>query len=340
MNWRLSDHNPLKVGLISVAVILVVLVASLNLKTVAFWSRPHTYAAYLTNASGLSVGDSVEIRGVGVGEVKKITVHGNTVRVDFGVDKGVRLGADTTAAVKVLNPLGTVYLAVLPQGSGSLSVPIPTSRTAVSMSLLGDLGQVSKQVGELDMAQLKKALDVTSTNLSATSGQAVQKALTGLSEFSGTLAAHSKDIEALVSKGSDIARILADRKDQLVNLVGQGQTLMAVLKERQGDIAALLHGTAALAQEVSRILEVNRAQLNPMLRDLQQVSDVLAKENDNIEKTLPALARLSGHVAAATGNGPFLDVVVPNGLLPDALIQQCKAGAYPAPDKPIVGCRP
>jgi phospholipid/cholesterol/gamma-HCH transport system substrate-binding protein len=242
--------------------------------------------------------------------------------------------------VKVLNPLGTVYLAVVPHGGGSLREPIPTSRTAVSTSLLGDLGQVSKQVGELDMAQLKKALDVTSTNLSATSGHAVKRALTGLSEFSATLAAHSDDVEALVAKGSDIAKILAGRKGQLVNLIGQGQTLMAVLKERQGDISALLHGTTALSAEVSQILEVNRDKLNPMLRDLQKVSDVLARENDDIEATLPALARLSGHVAAATGNGPFLDVVVPNGLLPDALIQQCKAGSYPAPDKPIVGCRP
>jgi len=340
MNWRLSDRDPLKVGLVSVVVILVALVASLNLKTVAFWSRPHTYAAYLANASGLATGDAVEIRGVNVGEIKKISVHGNEVRVDFGVDRGIRLGADTTASVKVLNPLGTVYLAVVPLGSGSLGEPIPTSRTAVSMSLLGDLGQVSKQVGELDMAQLKKSLDVTSTNLSATSGHAVQKALTGLSEFSGTLAEHSKEVEALVAKGSDIAKILAGRKDQLVNLVGQGQSLMAVLKTRQRDITALLHGTAALSEEVSRILEVNRSALNPMLRDLQRVSDVLARENGDIEKTLPALARLSGHVAASTGNGPFLDVVVPNGLLPDALVQQCKAGAYPAPDKPIVGCRP
>lgn len=338
--WRLSDKNPLVIAVIALVVGLVGLVAALNLKSLTFWDRPHGYAAYLTNASGLSTGDSVQVRGVGVGEITGITVHGNTVRVDFNVERDVRLGTETKAAVKVLNPLGTVYLGVEPQGPGRLDEPIPTSRTAVSMSLLGDLGKVSEQVGDLDLEQLKKALDVTSTNLSATSAEAVQRALTGLSEFSGTLAENADGIRSLVTEGSDIAKILADRKDQLVNLVGQGQALMAVLEERQDDISALVTGTADLSREVSQILEVNREELNPMLRDLQKISEVLAKENDSIAKSLPLLARLSGHIAAATGNGPFLDVVVPTGIIPDALIQQCTSGAYPAPGNPVVGCRP
>ncbi len=340
MNWRLSDRNPLAIAAIALVVLLVVLVASLNLKSLAFWNHPRSYSAFLTNASGLTAGDSVQIRGVGVGEIDRITVHGNTVRVDFGVDRDIRLGTKTKAAVKVLNPLGTVYLGVEPEGPGRLDEPIPTSRTAVSMSLLGDLGKISEQVGDLDLEQLKEALDVTSTNLSATSAEAVQRALTGLSEFSGALAKNADGIRSLVTEGSDIAGVLADRKDQLVNLVGQSQALMAVLKERQTDISALLRGTADLSREVSQILEVNRDELNPMLRDLQKISEVLAKENDSIAESLPLLARLSGHVAAATGNGPFLDVVVPNGLLADALVQQCTPGAYPAPGNPVVGCRP
>ncbi len=340
MNWRLSDKNPLAIAAVALVLLLVAIVASLNLKALAFWNQPRDYAAYLTNASGLSVGDSVQIRGVGVGEISAITVHGDTVRVDFGIDRDIRLGTKTKAAVKVLNPLGTVYLGVEPLGPGRLEEPIPTSRTAVSMSLLGDLGEVSELVGDLNLEQLKTALDVTSTNLSATSAEAVQRALTGLSEFSGALARNADGIQALVTEGSDIAKILAGRKDQLVNLVGQGQALMAVLKERQSDIQALVRGTADLSREVSQILEVNRDELNPMLRDLQKISEVLAKENDSIGEALPLLARLSGHVAAATGNGPFLDVVVPNGLLADALVQQCTSGAYPAPGNPVVGCRP
>jgi len=340
MTVRLSDKNPLVVALVSVVALALVLTASLNLKALRFWDQPHDYAAYLTNASGLSTGDTVQIRGVDVGQIKAISLGGNTVRVDFTVDRGVHLGAETTAAVKVLNPLGTEYLSLVPKGDGGLTEPIPTSRTAVSMSLLGDLGQVSTQVGDLNLNQLKKALDVTSTNLSSTSAAAVKKALTGLDEFSGTLAENADGIKALVTQGSAISHVLNDRKGDLVSLIGQGQVLLKVLKQRQGDITSLLHGTTDLSREVRKILALNRAKLHPMLHDLQQIADVLAKEDNSIAKTLPLLSQVSSHLAAATGNGPFVDVVVPTGLLSDSLIQQCKGAAFTAPTNPEVGCQP
>lgn len=340
MTARVSEKNPLVVAGVAVVAVVAVLAVTMNLRAFAFWNGTDDHAAYLTNASGLAVGDSVQVRGVRVGEVKKMTIEGDEVRVDFDVDSDVRLGTDTEAAVKVLNPLGTVYLGIEPGGSGALSEAIPTSRTTVSMSLLGDLGQVSKQVDAINLEQLQKALDVTTTNLSATSAQAIEKALTGLTKFSGTLAENSDELHQIVTQGSDIAGILDDRKEELVNLIGQGEALMAVLKERQGDIQRLLRGTSALSREVSAILKVNEKALNPMLRDLETISDVLARENDSISKAMPALARLSADTAAVTGNGPFLDVVIPNGLLPDAVIGDCTDSAYPKPSNPIVGCRP
>lgn len=340
MNMRLSDKNPLKVAVVAAVVIALAMVASLNLKALAFWNSPSGYSAYLTNASGLVVGDKVQVRGVRVGEIKSLEVKGNTVRVDFDVDGDLKLGSQTKAAVKVLNPLGSVFLQLDPQGSGELTEPIPTARTAVSMSLLGDLGEISDRVEKIDVKQVQKALDVTTTNLSATSKEAVTKALSGLTEFSGTLAGKSEEIHRIVTEGSELAEILSGRKDQLVNLVGQGEVLLQVMQERKDDISALVRGTRDLSHEIAAILEVNQEELNPMLRDLQKISDILAKESDSISAALPQLAKLSEHVAAATGNGSFLDVVVPNGLLPDDLIAQCGDGAYPAPSKPVVGCRP
>jgi len=340
MNWRLSDKNPIRVAVVSAIVLAAAIALAVNVNSLPFVNSTHSYSAYLTNASGLTSGDVVQVRGIRVGKVTGLSLHGNSVRIDFDVDTDIHLGSTTSAAVKVLNPLGTEFLALEPSGPGTLSEPIPVNRTDVALSLLGDLNQVSTQVQQLNLTQLQKALDVTTTNLSATSQQAVSKTLTGLSSFSATLGDHAEDIQKIVTQGSAIAGILADRKDELVNLVGQGEAVLSVLRQRQSQISDLLDGTADLSREVDAILKVNEKQLNPMLRDLQHISDALGKENDNISAALPALASLSEHLAAATGNGPFVDVVVPNGLLPDALIQQCTSSAFPAPSNPIVGCRP
>lgn len=339
-NVRISDMRPLRVAIVAAVVIAAALALVLNINRLPFVHSTKTYSAYLTNASGLTTGDTVQVRGVQVGTVTRLSLHGNSVRVEFAVDSGMHLGTLTSAAVKVLNPLGTEFLALTPSGPGTLAEPIPTSRTNVSVTLLGDLGQVSTEVQSLDVDQLQQALNVTSTNLSATSQQAVSKALTGLARFSATLGNHAQDVQKIVTQGASIAHILAQRKDELVNLVGQGDAVLRVLEQRHAQVTQLLNGTADLSREVDAILQVNEARLNPMLRDLQHISDVLGQENQNISAALPALASLSAHLAAATGNGPFLDVVVPTGLLPDSLIRQCKPSAFPASDNPIVGCRP
>lgn len=339
MNIRLGEKNPTTIALISLAVIAIVVTLAVNAGSLAFWRSTHHYEAYLENASGLSVSDSVQIHGVRVGEVDDISVEGNQVLVRFTVNDHT-LGENSTAAVKVLNPLGTGYFGVTPDGPGELAEPIPTGRTTPTMTLLGDLGEVSERVRQLDVAQLREALDVTSSNLSAASSDAISDALSGLAEFSGTLAERADDLDRIVTEGSSLAEILADRKDGLVNLISQGDVLLDVLKDRRENITELLNGSKDLSHEVAAILDVNEDKLNPMLRDLQNISEILAEENDNISAAIPALRRVSEHMSAATGNGPFLDVVVPTGLLPDSLLEQCDDGSFPDPDNPVVGCRP
>src|SRR5699024_5211881 len=160
MNIRLGERNPVTIGLVSLAVIAVVVTLAVNMGSLAFWRSTNHYEAYLSNASGLSVGDAVQIHGVRVGEVDEISGVGNRVLVRFAVEDHTS-GEQSSAAVKVLNPRGTGYFGVTPDGPGELTEPIPTGRTTPTMTLLGDLGEVSERVRKLDLAQLQEALDVT-----------------------------------------------------------------------------------------------------------------------------------------------------------------------------------
>ena len=48
------------------------------------------YVAELSNTAGLQKGEEVQIAGIGVGEVRDISLDGQKVRVDFTVDKDAR----------------------------------------------------------------------------------------------------------------------------------------------------------------------------------------------------------------------------------------------------------
>src|SRR5699024_10297474 len=254
MKSRLGEKNPITIAFVSLAVIALIVTLSVNVGSLAFWRSTHHYEAYLDNASGLAEGDAVQIRGVRVGEVNDISLDGNRALVRFTVN-GRTLGKNSTAAVKVLNPLGTGYFGVTSRGPGELTEPIPAGRTTPTMTLLRDLGEVSKRVRKIDMQQLREALNVTTDNLSAASSEAIRDALTGLAEFSGTLSEQANELDKIVTAGSSLAEVLADRKDALVNLITQGDVLLGVLKDRRENITELLEGSRALSEEVAAILE-------------------------------------------------------------------------------------
>jgi phospholipid/cholesterol/gamma-HCH transport system substrate-binding protein len=340
-DWRVSDRDPLKVAGIAAAVLLVLVLLGLNLTRLPLLNSKDDYSAYLTSASGLTGGETVQVRGVRVGEVTGIVLEDDLVRVDFKVNGDVDLGEETSARVKVLNPLGAQFLALEPAGPGRLSEPIPVERTFASRTLVNELGRVSGQLDQTDIPQLQQALDVLTETLSASSSDAVAMALTGLNDFAGNLAEDADKISELVSSGSELIAIINDRSDVIVNLVSQGDALAAVLNERRDAIGRLVRGTADLSAQIAKILSVNRDKLGPMLRNLEEISQALATENESLGKAIPAMEQLSKNIARVTGTGRFVDIVVPNGLIPDAVIQQCAdAGAFPAPNDPRVGCRP
>lgn len=340
-DWRVSDRDPLKVAGVAAAVLLVLVLLALNLTRLPFVNSKDDHAAYLANASGLSGGETVQVRGVRVGKVTGITLVDDKVRIDFEVDSDVDLGEKTSARVKVLNPLGSQFLELDPAGPGHLDEPIPVERTFASRTLVNELGRVSGQLDQTDIPQLQEALDVLSSTLSASSAESVEKALTGLNDFAGNLAEDAEAIQELISSGSELVAIVNDRRDVLVNIVTQGDALTAVLRERRQAISRLVKGTADLSAQISQILAVNRDKLGPMLRNLEQISKALATENGSLGKAIPAMSRLSENIARVTGTGRFVDIVAPNGLVPDAVIQECAdSGAYSAPNDPRVGCRP
>ncbi len=67
------------------------------------------------------------------------------------------------------------------------------------------------------------------------------------------------------------------------------------------------------------------------------VSQVLAKDGNDVEAAIPLLNAANHYLANVTGSGAFGDFILPTSLIPDNVIAQCeKAGAINA----VTGCNP
>ena len=92
MARRRSNARVMRLGAISLVVLLVVMAAAFNLQKFPGF-RGTTYHAEFTDASGLHKGNMVQVAGVRVGRVNALHISGDHVTVDFDV-KDAELGSE------------------------------------------------------------------------------------------------------------------------------------------------------------------------------------------------------------------------------------------------------
>ena len=141
--------------------------------------------AAFAEVGGLGSGDPVVVSGLKVGRVDGVALDGDRVDVTLSVtDNNVRLGGDTSAAIKAETALGRKELALTPSGSGELQ-RIPLNRTTVPYDVTDALSDVTTNVSQVDTGKVSGALDTLSDTFKDTPPQ-VKAVLDGLSRLSET----------------------------------------------------------------------------------------------------------------------------------------------------------
>ncbi|MBO0727904.1 MAG: MCE family protein [Acidimicrobiaceae bacterium] len=337
---RFRERNKAVVGLVSLVVVVLLVVGALDFNRLPLIHSTHHYSADFPDAGGLVSGDIVTIHGVKVGSITHMALHGAMVKVSFTVSDGTHLGSDTSAAAKVLSPIGTEYMELTPSGPGRFNGHIPLHRTQVPYNLVEDLSELGSQIQQYNIPQLEKSLLVGSQDLGSTTQQETSAAFNGLARISQVLGNQSSSLATIVSQGAGLATVLSQRSGQLVNLVGQADIVLQVLEQRRTAIQQLLSATSTLGQQITSILSTNRTALTSVLTNLDSVSKVLAQDSTDFGNAIPLLAAFSKYAANATGSGPFADASIPTLLLPDNVFAQCASPhAFPSTN-PQVGCRP
>src|SRR6266540_3710589 len=251
------ERSPLVIGAVGLGVIALLLLAAFNVDDLPLIGGGDGYRAAFSEAGGLRQNDEVRVAGVKVGKVTGVKLDGDHVRVDFRVEHGTKLGDETGAMVKIKTVLGQKYLALLPKGPELLrpGAEIPLDRTVSAYDVVQAFSDLATTTEQIDTAQLAVALNTIAGEFKD-SPQEVRAAIRGLSRLS---------------------RTVADRDQDLASLVKDGNLLLAELDARHAVIHQLLVHTAALAQQLSGLVDDNQAQIGPALDRLHAVLDILER---------------------------------------------------------------
>ena len=110
------ERNPVIVGAVSLAVVVLLVLAAFRAQDLPVIGGGDTYYAAFSESGGLKPNDEVRIAGVRVGKVDAVELDGDHVRVAFRIESDSGFGKQTSAAIKVKTLLGAMYLSLQPAG--------------------------------------------------------------------------------------------------------------------------------------------------------------------------------------------------------------------------------
>jgi phospholipid/cholesterol/gamma-HCH transport system substrate-binding protein len=310
---RYSEARVLRLGAITVIVMLLVVAAAFNLSQFPGF-KGGTFQAEFSDASGLHRGNLVQVGGIRVGRVEDVALEdSNTVLVTFEVDNDVEFGTESRASIEVLNLLGEKYLDLQPAGGGQLGEDdvIPVDRTESAYDLVGVFGDLTTTTERIDTDQLEKALNVVADTTNRAAPE-IESSFRGIARLSQTVASRDEQIQALLESSRSVSKVLAARSQDLVDLMKHSDLVFREVQRRKQAIHLLLVNARRLATQLRGVATDNQAQIAPALKQVDDLLSLLNGKEKELKATLAALGPYVSILGNIIGTGPWFDAYAVN----------------------------
>lgn len=313
MSKPFRERNAIVIGAASITVLVLLLLAAFRAQDLPLIGGGDTYHAAFSEAGGLKANDEVRIAGVRVGKVEAVDLAGDHVRVTFRVKTDSPFGEETRAAIKVKTLLGAMFLSLEPVGAGQLDEgsEIPVERTSSPFDVVEAFSGLAETAGEIDTDQLAESM-TTLADLTRNTPEEFRSALSGVSALSRTIASRDEQINTLLQNLDRVSTVLDERDQDIIGLMRDSDVLFRALVGRREAIHDLFVSTSTLSKELTLLVRQTRADLKPALTKLEEVVDVLNKNEDNLDSSLRLMAPFYRVFANTLGNGPWFDTYIQN----------------------------
>ncbi|KAA0118553.1 MCE family protein [Mycolicibacterium sp. P9-22] len=316
--WRrpLLSWDRTWLGVTAIAVVSVLIGAMLLVKVADIGYR--SYTAHFLQAAALKTGNPVTVAGIPVGEVTDMKLAGDHVEATLKVRNDVALGQDSRAVIKVTTILGSRYLALQPSGSGSLPEnTFDLSQTEVPYDLQEALADVTTTYEQVDTDQFAETLGILGEQMQGLP-EVIPQALANTHTLSTIIADRRDQLGTLLETTEQVSTTLRRQQSAIGQLVTQGNELVGEFVARRASFRALMASLTNLVETLSGIVIDDRPELENLLVNLRELSDMLGKHDDLLRSTLQAGPVALRGLTNATGTGNAVDLNVSNGLLIDS----------------------
>ena len=312
----LESRNRTWLGIIAIAVVSVLIGALLIVKVADIGYR--TYTAQFAQAAALKSGNPITVAGIPVGEVLGMKLAGDHVEAKLKVRKDLALGKDSQAVIKVTTILGSRYLSLVPAGPGALpDHNFDLDHTQVPYDLQEALSDVTRTYEQVDSDKFAETLGILGRELKGIPA-VLPQALQNTRTLSTIVADRRDQLGSLLKTTEVVSNTLRRQQSTIGNLVNQGNDLLGEFVMRRAAFQSLMASLTSLVQTLSGIVIDDRPELEKLLTNVRELSDLLGQHDDMLRSILQSGPIALRGLANATGSGNSVDLGVPAGLLVDS----------------------
>ena len=312
----LESYNKTWLGLIAVVVLAALLGAMLLVHTLGVGYRHYT--AEFLQAASLRAGNPVAVAGIPVGTVTSMKLVGDHVEAGLKIRDNVVLGKDSKAAIKVTTILGSRYLALEPNGPGSLPHnTFDLRHTEVPYDLQAALQDATTTFEQADSDRFAQSLAVLGKQFERLPA-VVPQAVANINSLSSIIAVRRDQLGQLLKSTEQVTDTLRRQQAGIGNLVNQGQDLMGQLVARRAVFHAMMQSLTSFVDRLSKVLIKDRSGVDALLKDMREFTDMITQHDDLLRNMLQSTPVMLRGMANATGTGNAIDFNAPNGMLIDS----------------------
>jgi phospholipid/cholesterol/gamma-HCH transport system substrate-binding protein len=283
--------------------------------------RGSTIHATLPTSGGLFEGSEVTYRGVKVGEVSRMDVTQEGVRLDLALQDEVKIPRDSRMYVHNLSAVGEQYLDFEPRDDRGPYVgpgeTIEGDETSLPMSEEQLLTEMDGLVRSVDGAELSTVIAELGTMFRGTANP-LQRMVDSGSDFVDTADANKEETVALLQSGRTVLRTQARHERDIQTFARGLADLSGSLRASDRDLRTILQGGPAAVREVDSLLKGLEPTLPVFLSNLVTVNQVLTTNLPALEQTLVTFPRvLAGGFTGTPGDGyGHINLQLNNSVMP------------------------
>ena len=245
--------------------------------------------ADFADAGGIFVNAPVSYRGVPVGRVRSVALHGTGVRVDLRIDRQWSVPASTTAVVALRSAVGEQHVDLRPSTADGPFLRdgdvIPVERTSTPLPVETLLANLDALVSSVDPDDLAVVLDELGTGFEGNE-ESLRRLLDSGSALLADAVKYLPQTVALLEDARTVLATQAESADAIRKWAAGLARLAASLRSADPDLRRLLDNGPPAAAQLRGLLTDLDPSLGMLLGNLVSINGIAARRVAGIEQIL------------------------------------------------------